>query len=194
MEHTVWSQDMINSKFIKKDLQSRTILQLFFLVFISLISFSVQSSSNLVYSVVKITDGDTFVATDGNIKFRVRIAGLDAPESSQEYGKVSKEALASLIDGKLVSIRPVGSGLDMYGRVLAQVLVGNKDVGVDMIEQGLATYYRPKCVDYPLNKSDYDYDPRPYVDAEGQAKIQKKNIWAVSGMILPCEFRKKKLR
>ncbi len=185
---------MINSKIFKCNSRSTKLVPLFLIVFCLLIQFSAQSSSNFVYSVVKITDGDTFVATDGNIKFRVRIAGLDAPESSQDYGKVSRAALASLIDGKPITIRPVGSGLDMYGRVLAQVLVGNNDVGADMIEQGLATYYRPKCVDYPLNKSDYDYDPRPYVDAEGQAKVQKKNIWGVSGMILPCEFRKKNPR
>lgn len=142
------------------------------------------------YTVVRITDGDTFVATDGNIRFRVRIAGMDAPEKSQSFGKVATNALTTLIASNTVKIQTVGNGLDQYGRVLGQVFVNDKDVALDMIKQGLATYYRPRCVDYPANKGSYNYDPRTYIEAEGQARARKTNFWSVAGNVLPCEFRK----
>lgn len=144
------------------------------------------------YRVVKITDGDTLTATDGNIRFKVRLAGMDAPESRQPYGKAARYALKERLLDQTVQIQSVGSGIDMYGRVLGKVYLGGKDVSVGLIEDGLATYYRPKCVDYPENKTLYDYDPQPYIAAEAKARAAKSAIWSDAGFILPCAYRKAK--
>ncbi len=97
--------------------------------------------------------------------------------------------MKELLLGKEIQIEPVASGRDMYGRVLGKVYVENKEVALQMIEEGYATYYRPQCVDYPANEKKYDYDPRPYVEAEKKARAAKLNFWSVAGP-LPCEFRK----
>jgi endonuclease YncB( thermonuclease family) len=144
------------------------------------------------YVVIKITDGDTFVATDGNLRFRVRMAGLDAPEKAQPYGKVASTALSGMINGKNVTIQPVGSGIDPYGRVLGKVYMDGSEVALNLISQGLSTYYRPRCVEYPENKKEYDYDPRGYVEAEKMARTKKLNMWSSEVVVLPCEFRKNK--
>ncbi|MBX7147834.1 thermonuclease family protein [bacterium] len=165
----------------------------FIFICLLLVSFNVQAADwkNFKYTVYRVSDGDTITATDGNVRFNVRIAGMDAPEKAQQYGKVASMKMRELLDNKEIQIEPVASGRDMYGRVLAKVYVNGKEVALNLIEEGYATYYRPKCEDYPANDKNYDYDPRPYVEAEKKARANKLNFWSVKGP-LPCEFRKSK--
>ncbi len=142
------------------------------------------------YHVINVVDGDTFDATDGQITFRIRVAGMDAPESEQAFGKQATSELTKLIEGKEIVIKPIGRGLDRYNRILGQVFFEGKDVSLFMIQQGFAFYYRPQCRDYPKNKRLYEYDPRLYVNAEKDAQAAKLIIWAEKSITLPCEFRK----
>lgn len=142
------------------------------------------------YQVIKIIDGDTFDATDGTILFRVRIAGMDAPEKGSPFSKLATVELSRRIEGKKVEIQPVGPKMDRYNRILGQVMVDGRDIGIEMIEKGLATYYRPGCVDYPANKNSYDYDPRSYIAAEGRARAKKLYLWSDPKIILPCAVRR----
>ncbi len=142
------------------------------------------------YKVISILDGDTFFATDGNIKFRVRIAAIDAPERDQPYGRVAKHRLSQLLLKKKIQIKSIGKGVDRYGRVLGKITVEGKDVAIKMINAGLATYYRPFCKNYPANKKKYNYDPRAYINAEKKARKLKKNMWSSENTILPCKYRR----
>lgn len=142
------------------------------------------------YTVLKTIDGDTFDATDGNIKFRVRIAGMDAPEKGSPFSKLATVELKNRIEGKKVEIQAVGPKMDRYNRVLGRVMVDDRDVGIELIEMGLATYYRPGCVDYPRDKKSYDYDPRPYIAAEEKARAKKLRLWSDPKTILPCQVRR----
>lgn len=143
-----------------------------------------------VYEAIKIIGGDTFDATDGNIKFHVRIAGMDAPEKGSAFRKLTTVELKSRIEGKKIEIQSVGPKMDRYNRVLGQVMVDGRDIGIELIEIGLATYYRPGCSDYPANKKSYDYDPRPYIAAEERARVKKIRLWSDPKTILPCMVRK----
>jgi len=142
------------------------------------------------YRVVKVLDGDTLVASDGNVSFHVRIAGIDAPEKDQAYGKVSKLRLQELIGGETIQIIPVGKGYDKYSRVLGKVLLDDKEPAIILVEEGLATYYRPTCHDYPADKQKYEYDISPYLNAEFVARKLKKNMWSNPNGILPCKWRR----
>lgn len=142
------------------------------------------------YKVIHIVDGDTFDATDGHITFRVRVAGMDAPESKQKFGERATSKLRELIAGKDIVIQPVGRGVDRYNRILGQVFVAGKDLSLIMIEQGYAFYYRPQCQNYPQNKRLYQYDPQAYVKAEAEAKSKHLVIWSDGSSMLPCQFRK----
>ena len=54
---------------------------------------------------IRVSDGDTIhVVTDGNVKYKVRLDRIDAPESDQPYGKESTAYLSSLIRGKTVRV------------------------------------------------------------------------------------------
>jgi|APSaa5957512535_1039671.scaffolds.fasta_scaffold127179_2 micrococcal nuclease len=170
-------------------LKKNNIISILF-CFIFLFSGSVSAADS--YRVVKISDGDTFTATDGWIRFKVRIAAIDTPEYKQPYGKVAKYHLSQLIKGKKVRLSLLKRGLDRYNRILAHVYVGETNVGMTMIEKGLAHYYRPDCKDYPYNKAKYDYEPALYVAAEKVAKKNRHNIWSLSSPEKPCKYRRKK--
>ena len=74
--------------------------------------------------VTYVTDGDTFhVLIDGK-KEKVRMFGIDAPESKQEWGQESTESLRKLISNKevLLGIK----NRDQYGRVVAIVFLGKQ--------------------------------------------------------------------
>ena len=164
-------------------------LFVFFILSSSAFAENPPTENKYLYKVTRVSDGDTFDATDGNIVFRVRIAGIDAPEKKQAFGQMATSRLKELILDKNIEIVRVGSGHDAFNRVLGQVVVDGKDIGIEMISQGLATYYRPGCVDYPLNKKKYDYDPRAYVDAETVARSGNINFWS-GNTELPCQYRK----
>ncbi len=151
---------------------------------------SAEAGNSRLYQVIKVLDGDTFDATDGNIRFRVRIAGMDAPEKGTRFSKLATVELQRRIEGKKLEIHPVGPKLDRYNRILGQVMVDGRDIGIELIEVGLATYFRPGCVDYPANKKSYDYDPAPYIAAETRARAKGIYLWSDPKTVLPCKVRK----
>jgi len=55
--------------------------------------------------VIKIADGDTITVLDSKRQqHKIRLAGIDAPERKQPYGKKSKRYLSSLVGRKTVCI------------------------------------------------------------------------------------------
>ena len=76
--------------------------------------------------VKKVIDGDTFEITDDVI----RLEGVDAPEIDAEDGESCKEKLEELILDEEVEY--VEKARDDYGRLVAQVWVGDVDVNETM--------------------------------------------------------------
>lgn len=98
-------------------------------------------------TVVRVVDGDT-VDIDVDLGLRVhtearcRLLGLNAPEKRTEEGRQSAAFLAGLLPaGAAVRIRTQKDRTEKYGRWLAQVFLGEADVGAQMVERGLATVW-----------------------------------------------------
>jgi endonuclease YncB( thermonuclease family) len=71
---------------------------------------------------VACVDGDTVkVLTAEKQLLRVRVAWIDAPESSQAFGQRAKQAMSSLVFGKDVELR--FHTVDRYGRLVCMVFV-----------------------------------------------------------------------
>ena len=78
--------------------------------------------------VVGVTDGDTIkVLTAEKQLIRVRVAWIDAPESSQAFGQRAKQAMSALVFGKDVELR--FHTVDRYGRLVCMVFVEGSDAG-----------------------------------------------------------------
>ena len=119
-------------------------------------------------------DGDTVKAVGHDIEIKVRLVGIDAPETGkkkrdpgQPYSQKAKEYLASLALNKVVDIKGYGTG--PYGRILGEVFVDGQNVNLKMIESGYAEAYR--------GKSPKGFDIEPYQKAEKKAKKAMIGIW-----------------
>ena len=96
--------------------------------------------------VVKISDGDTFIVQDKKLNLkRIRIAFIDAPETTQDYGLISKTNLNNLILNKNVQLKCF-KNTDIYGRMICKVFLkqlNNELLFVNewMIQNGNAWHY-----------------------------------------------------
>lgn len=81
---------------------------------------------------VYVIDGDTLAAGD----VRIRIHGMDAPESDQPQGGAATRHMISLVKGKVLTVYPIEP--DIYGRLVARVSVRGVDLGARMVSDGYA--------------------------------------------------------
>ena len=89
---------------------------LFSLLLCGLCSFLAQAEI-LTGQVVKITDGDTLTVLDASRQqHRIRLTGIDAPEKRQAFGTVSRQHLAGLVFGHVVTVE--WHKRDRYQRIL----------------------------------------------------------------------------
>ena len=147
-----------------------------FLLSLLLLSLSL-FSAEIKGKVVAVTDGDTITVSDEMDKgnFKIRLDKIDAPEKNQAFGNKAKQFLSSLIFGKQVSIRY--KAVDRYGRILGVIYCDGAEINLVMVQNGYAWHY-----------SYYDKTPA-YIQAEKQARADKKGLWADSAPENPRQFR-----
>lgn len=91
--------------------------------------------------VVAIADGDTLsVLRDGRDVVRVRLWGIDAPESGQDHGDKARRRLVEIAAGKTARVEPVER--DRYGRTVARVRIDGVDIGGSQVRDGVAWWFR----------------------------------------------------
>jgi hypothetical protein len=87
-------------------------------------------------TVTRIVDGDTVDLSSGQ---RVRIIGIDAPESGRCGFDNASAELRRLVMGKAVTASPgARDNVDKYGRLLRYIDVGGTDAGLRLITGGFA--------------------------------------------------------
>jgi endonuclease YncB( thermonuclease family) len=125
----------------------------------------------------RVVDGDT-LEIQGQ---RIRLHGIDAPESRQvcrldgkpwQCGKDSGSALAEKIARRPMTCEDLGR--DRYKRIIARCTVAGEDIGAWMVLEGLALAYRRFSLDY--------------VDQESEAEAERRGIWA-GEFVKPWEWR-----
>ena len=155
------------------------------LVFFCLLFFTILSfAEELIGKVIKVSDGDTITVLDSNNqKHKIRLKGIDAPESQQVYGDISTQSLAKLVYDKEVLV--VWDKKDKYYRILGKVIVGGRDANYEQLKKGLAWYYKQ------YEKDLIDEDKKKYSEAEEWARNYTEGLWADSNSMPPWEFRRK---
>ena len=119
------------------------------------------------YTVSRVIDGDTFVLDTGE---KVRLIGMDTPETYEDYYREAKSKLEALITGEDITLRKDVSETDRYGRLLRYVYVGEAFVNIELVKEGYAKAYPyPPDTKYKLEFS----------NAEELAKQNGLGIWQV---------------
>jgi len=128
--------------------------------------------------VVGISDGDTVtVLTARREQIRVRLHGIDAPESGQPFGTKSRQWLSDQVFGKTVELVRVDT--DQYGRIVGRLRTGGKDVNVESVKAGMAWWYQR-----------YARTDRKLEEAEREAKSARRGLWSEPNPTAPWDWRR----
>ena len=133
--------------------------------------------------VIAVSDGDTITCRRFNLRrseTRIRLAYIDAPESSQAYGRETQQMVVKLIQKKLVRIRIVDT--DRYGRHVAEVYRRSRNINEELIKRGGAWVYE----DYIRDKQKLKY----LNQLQQEAKSKKRGLWQQSRPIRPSVYRR----
>lgn len=137
---------------------------------------------NLTGKITKVSDGDSVELKDETgVIHKIRLAGIDAPEYNQAYGRAAKTLLASLIDQQTLCIE--WNKIDRYKRLVGKLWYQGRDVNLQLVEAGLAWHYKY----YEDEQS--AVDRKRYAQAEQQAKAAKTGLWQSKKTIAPWDWR-----
>jgi endonuclease YncB( thermonuclease family) len=135
--------------------------------------------------VVGVSDGDMITVLDEQKRqHKIRLEGIDAPESAQAFGSRAKQSLSDLVFGKVVTV--TSSKKDRYGRVLGKVTLDGKDINKEQINRGMAWFNFPYEGELPDNVA------VPYKLTYMLARQKKLGLWADASPVEPWNFRRSK--
>lgn len=132
-------------------------------------------------TVISIGDGDTLRVREGSRTLNVRLACIDAPETSQAPHGVNARA-------QLQALAPVGSTVelrvkasDRYGRAVGELSRSGRNLNQALVASGTAFVY-------------WQYiqgcDRQTYSRLEAEARLRGLGIWGIeSGVMRPWEYR-----
>lgn len=94
----------------------------------------------------RVVDGDTIIVKINGTKEKVRMIGIDTPESvhpdpsrNTPEGKVASQFTRDHLEGKYVRLETDVQERDKYGRLLSYVYLGDEMFNKTLLEEGLAT-------------------------------------------------------
>ncbi len=135
--------------------------------------------------VVGVSDGDTITVLDPQRQqHKIRLAGIDAPESQQAFGQASRKSLFAMVFDRDVTL---GCGkTDRYQREVCVVMVNGRDANLAQVEAGMAWWYR-KYAKEQTSRQRADYEA-----GESRAKSASRGLWSDRVPVPPWEWRQAK--
>ena len=128
-----------------------------------------------LYEVVRVVDGDTIVVKYNGVDEKVRLIGIDTPESvhADESKNTEEGALVSDYTKKMLTDKKVGlefdvSKRDKYGRLLAYVYLDGEMYNKILLKEGYA-----RVATYPPNVKYVD----EFVKLQKEARENNKGLW-----------------
>ncbi len=126
---------------------------------------------------VGVSDGDTILVMNEGKAVKIRLEGVDCPESHQDYGAKAKEFTSGMVFGKDVTVKEKEK--DQYGRTVGNVFIDEKNLNLELVKAGFAWHYKL----YSKSKE--------LAEAEAKARSDKVGLWFMDNPVPPWEFRKK---
>lgn len=145
---------------------------------------STRETADLVRGkVVAYSSGTAFAVLDPDEKLkRIKLTGVDAPERRQRFAAQARQLASEWLGRSAIQIRVDGSDKD--GRTHGRVEVDGRDVGLSLLNAGLAW----------CDPSDESMLPPPvresYQAACAKAKAGRQGLWRDANPVPPWEYRK----
>ncbi len=170
----------------------------FLIVTIAIVLILCVQHNKIEAKVVRVIDGDTIVVKiDGKLE-KVRLLGVDCPETKAQrnkpfeydaitnltylakWGLKAKEFTKRYLEGKIVELEfDDNAGVrDRYGRLLAYIYVNGTDFNALLIEKGLARVY----VEGKFKKKE------EYLELEKFARINRIGLWNFSTSVMDGRY------
>jgi endonuclease YncB( thermonuclease family) len=149
----------------------------FSVIVLSLAWCSVASSESYMAKVIGVSDGDTVTVLREKTPVKIRLNGIDCPETGQDFGSKAKELTSGLVFGQ--SVRVIRRDTDRYGRTVADLfLPDGRMLNQELVRLGHAWWYRK-----------YAPNDGTLAKFEAEAKAANRGLWAQPGAVAPWEWR-----
>ena len=142
--------------------------------------------------VTKVVDGDTINVNSDGTRLKIRLYGIDAPETEkrnrktglatkegQAYGDEALKALLGKVDGQKVFLNIMD--IDRYRRMVSIVFLGSRNINREMVAEGWAWAYRKYL------EGTYASE---FMQDEEDARKKRLGLWRQYNPQPPWEFRK----
>lgn len=153
------------------------------LVFLATFLLITSAAFAFTGSVTRVSDGDTIVVQreDGSTA-KVRLYGIDTPESKQAFGPQATRFTAGKVLHSVVNV--VEKDVDRYGRIVGLVYTADGDIlNEELVNNGFAWVYNRYC------KID---ECHGWATLQQAAMSSKKGMWQDPEIIAPWDYRKSK--
>jgi micrococcal nuclease len=132
-------------------------------------------NSGDIVTLQRIIDGDTVMVTqEGQQPATIRILGIKSFEAGIEkdivagYGQAAIDTINRLMANQAVRVLLHSTPKDRYGRYIANLYVGDQDIGLRLVKDGLALVY----VVYPFPAMSL------YLQEQESARAGRRGLWA----------------
>jgi endonuclease YncB( thermonuclease family) len=135
------------------------------------------SAEDFTGKVVGISDGDTIRIMHNGVPERVRLWGIDCPESKQAFGSRARQFNDDLAFGQIVTVRV--RDIARYKRTVAEIILPDgRNLNQELVRAGLAWWYQ-------------HYARRELIlrDLEQEVRAARLGVWADPSPVPPWEWR-----
>lgn len=144
-----------------------------------LFAFQVAGAASFSGQVVGVSDGDTISVLHNGKAEKIRLNGIDCPESHQDFGQRAKQFTSNLTFNKTVTVEV--SDHDKYGRTVGDVILPDgRNLNRELVRAGFAWWYKQYSHDQSLG------------ELEEEARAAKRGLWQDPAPIAPWDFRRGK--
>ncbi|HEY6232839.1 MAG TPA: thermonuclease family protein [Pyrinomonadaceae bacterium] len=162
-------------------MKSLPLLRILFLLALPLAVFSSGSAASLQGQVTEVIDGQSFTLVSQKLPVKIRLIAIAAPAGEQAFADIARQHLADLILKKFVVIRYSA----LQGEfLLGQVLLGDMDVGAQMIRDGVAWY------NHKDERLLSDAEQKIYGQSQEAARNERRGLWQDESPSAPWDFEK----
>lgn len=131
--------------------------------------------------VVGVSDADTITVLQNKQQHKIRLYGVDCPESGQAFDNKAKQFTANMVFGKDVAVTVYDN--DRYQRSVGVVRIGGTTLNEALLKNGLAWHYEKYCKESFCTE---------WKSLQQHAQDDEIGLWGSKNQVAPWDWRKDK--